>query len=665
MKKTLYIFVAIAVATGFFWSALGMTLPAQAIAPPPGTEILYLSDSMSDTDGLTRIYRVDLDATSTRANLIEITGSPITLNQVDALAASPDGTLLYTIDKDTSKLASITVPGGVYHEIGTVQEAAGPAISQIVLAAVAPDGTLYAASQGDDNIYTVSTSTAVAVSKGKVFNGATALDLSGADLVFATDGAMYIWTNANKSGAPNGLYVVNDPSAMPLAATYLGKGTGNFFTGLAIRNNGGGDLVGSDTNADKIVVIDKTDGSMPLSYSMYKDDAPYAYAYGDMTAGPIINPLHIDKTVNTSYTRTWEWEIDKISTTTNLILAAGEQYLVNYEVEVSAMPIDSAWLATGTISVHNPNIIAATITEVTDAIGTSTPSVVCPVSFPYVLAPLSALECTYSDYLDSGITATNTAMVITSGLIPGNTVEEPVVFGEPTLEVDETANASDDYYGVLGALTATTTPYEFNYSWLVGPYAVGNHIFENVAIVVPTDTSSTSTDNHLITIEVPDDSCTLTQGYWKTHSDFGPAPYDETWNGMEDDAFYLSGQNYYQVLWTSPKGGNAYYQLAHQYIAAHLNVLNGASVPTEVSAAMSSAHALFNVHTPAEIGALKGNSTLRKDFLNLASILASYNEGKIGPGHCSEQSCLFVEAFELLVMENQNPLLKIEGIFVV
>lgn len=353
MKKTLYIFVAIATATGFFLSALGMTLPAQAIAPPPGTEILYLSDSMANNDGITRIYRVDLDATSTRANLTEIVGSPITLNQVDALAASSDGSLLYAIDKDTSKLASITVSDGTYSVKGIVQEAAGPPITEIVLAATAPDGVLYAASQNTDMVYTVSTSTALAVSKGKVFNGATALDLAGADLAFATNGAMYIWTNNSKTGAPNGLYIVNNPLSLPLAATYLGKGTGNFFTGLAIRNNGGGDLVGSDTNSDKIVVIDKTNGNMPLSYSMYKDDAPYAYTFGDMTAGPIINPLHIDKTVNTSFTRTWEWDIDKTSTTTNLILEDDEEYLVNYEVMVSALPVDSNWMATGTISIHN------------------------------------------------------------------------------------------------------------------------------------------------------------------------------------------------------------------------------------------------------------------------------------------------------------------------
>lgn len=56
MKKTLHIFVAIAMASGFFLSALGMALPAQAIAPPPGTEIIYLADSMQSNDGITRIY---------------------------------------------------------------------------------------------------------------------------------------------------------------------------------------------------------------------------------------------------------------------------------------------------------------------------------------------------------------------------------------------------------------------------------------------------------------------------------------------------------------------------------------------------------------------------------------------------------------------------------
>lgn len=132
-----------------------------------------------------------------------------------------------------------------------------------------------------------------------------------------------------------------------------------------------------------------------------------------------------------------------------------------------------------------------------------------------------------------------------------------------------------------------------------------------------------------------DGGCTLTQGYWKTHSEFGPAPYDATWAKLSNGAstpFFLSGKTYHQVLGTSV-GGNAYYILAHQYIAAQLNFLNGAA-PAAAQTAFNSATTLLNTYTPAQIGALAGNSSLRKQFVELGGILDSYNNGKIGPGHC-------------------------------
>ena len=57
--------------------------------------------------------------------------------------------------------------------------------------------------------------------------------------------------------------------------------------------------------------------------------------------------------------------------------------------------------------------------------------------------------------------------------------------------------------------------------------------------------------------------------------------------------FFLSGKTYYQALWTAPQG-NAYWILAHAYIAAQLNKLNGASVPASVQTALDQATALFN-----------------------------------------------------------------------
>ena len=127
--------------------------------------------------------------------------------------------------------------------------------------------------------------------------------------------------------------------------------------------------------------------------------------------------------------------------------------------------------------------------------------------------------------------------------------------------------------------------------------------------------------------------CTYTLGYWKTHSINGPAPYDDTWNGRETTTFYKSGNSWYNVFWTAP-AGNAYYQLAHQYMAAYLNLQNGANAPAAVTTAMASAVTLFNTYTPAQIGALSGSNAVRKQFVNLAGILGAFNEGTTGPGHC-------------------------------
>jgi predicted heme/steroid binding protein len=116
-------------------------------------------------------------------------------------------------------------------------------------------------------------------------------------------------------------------------------------------------------------------------------------------------------------------------------------------------------------------------------------------------------------------------------------------------------------------------------------------------------------------------------------SKYGPARYDDTWAKIgEDTGFYSSGKSYYQVLWTAPQG-NAYYILAHQYIAARLNILNGASTTPEVDAAMLWAETqFFNLYSPGN--AL--SKSVKNQATTYATLLNSYNTGAVGPGHCSE-----------------------------
>ena len=138
--------------------------------------------------------------------------------------------------------------------------------------------------------------------------------------------------------------------------------------------------------------------------------------------------------------------------------------------------------------------------------------------------------------------------------------------------------------------------------------------------------------NQLIT----QDGCTLTQGYWKTHSHRGPAPFDDTWNDVGGaDAIFLHGLTYYNVLWTSPSQGNAWYILAHQYIAAILNEAAGADT-SDITDELADALALLTAWSPTSLTskATGAAATARSEALELAGDLDDWNNGVTGPGHC-------------------------------
>lgn len=116
------------------------------------------------------------------------------------------------------------------------------------------------------------------------------------------------------------------------------------------------------------------------------------------------------------------------------------------------------------------------------------------------------------------------------------------------------------------------------------------------------------------------ENCTLTQGYWKNHS-----------NWPLDPGTLLCGMTWSSILQTTPSG-DAWYNLAHQWIAAQLNAAKGASVPPTIQTAMAEAQAL-----------LTGNcasmpSNLVPEATGLTTLLDDYNSGRIGPGHCASEA---------------------------
>ena len=116
--------------------------------------------------------------------------------------------------------------------------------------------------------------------------------------------------------------------------------------------------------------------------------------------------------------------------------------------------------------------------------------------------------------------------------------------------------------------------------------------------------------------------CTYTIGYWKTHPTAWPV-----------SSLALGGVTYNKtqllnILNTQPKG-DATYILAHQLIAAKLNTAQGAT-PTALGSTISQADSWL-VANP--LGSKPRNGTVGTA---LSTVLDAFNNGLIGPGHCSE-----------------------------
>jgi hypothetical protein len=133
----------------------------------------------------------------------------------------------------------------------------------------------------------------------------------------------------------------------------------------------------------------------------------------------------------------------------------------------------------------------------------------------------------------------------------------------------------------------------------------------------------------------PSASCTFTQGYWKTH---GPG---DCVTGNNTNQWPLSGMTLGTVSYTdvqlcqifnTPAGGNGLISLAHQLIAAKLNLASGASCSV-VTSTIAAADLLIGsrVVPPVGSGSLAPSSTS-----TLTMDLDAFNNGVLAgcPLHC-------------------------------
>jgi len=118
-------------------------------------------------------------------------------------------------------------------------------------------------------------------------------------------------------------------------------------------------------------------------------------------------------------------------------------------------------------------------------------------------------------------------------------------------------------------------------------------------------------------------NCTYTIGFWKTHPEAWPVA------GLTLGTVFYTNAELLSIL-NSSVGGNGLISLAHQLIAAKLNIANGAD-PSAITPYTTAADALIGglVVPPVGSGYLAPSVTS-----STTQSLDDWNNGITGPGHC-------------------------------
>ncbi len=142
--------------------------------------------------------------------------------------------------------------------------------------------------------------------------------------------------------------------------------------------------------------------------------------------------------------------------------------------------------------------------------------------------------------------------------------------------------------------------------------------------VLDADASDASATVRATTLLRSQQDCTYTQGYWKNHTSVWPVG-----NLTLGTVNYTAAQ--LLQIFNQPAMGNGLISLAHQLIAAKLNIAQGAIAPAATLLAISQADALIGglVAPPIGAGSLAPASTS-----GLTTTLDNFNQGITGPGHC-------------------------------
>ncbi len=129
--------------------------------------------------------------------------------------------------------------------------------------------------------------------------------------------------------------------------------------------------------------------------------------------------------------------------------------------------------------------------------------------------------------------------------------------------------------------------------------------------------------------------CVRGKGYWKTHSNIGPASLDSAWLELSDGSqteFFTTGETYISFL-IRPSGNNPYVKLAQQYIIAELNGFAGAQLNEELLEAWNSAGELLANNSENQTLSEEDADTAKE----LTATLSKFNSGDLEVSSCDDQ----------------------------
>ena len=220
--------------------------------------------------------------------------------------------------------------------------------------------------------------------------------------------------------------------------------------------------------------------------------------------------LNVTKTVNTSYTRTYNWDIDKAVTTENKYLEDGEPKIwlyidstgnetATWNIEVSYLGYDdSNFKVEWEITIENTGDLEAEIVSVVDELCGTEIQLVWPSEFSEILAVGEILILTYSEDVDEMLQDCSNEVTVTTGrAIYSDEVD--VTWDAPPLEINKVVEIMDA--GVsLGTVTLDDLDendkkifsYEELFTWEEYGNNCGHQEYENTATIVETEQSASA-----------------------------------------------------------------------------------------------------------------------------------------------------------------------------